>query len=62
MSDLNITVHGELKDLGYANGWKEDPEIVKKCQHVKEVKNIGNCLNEYSCEICGFKFKVDSSG
>jgi hypothetical protein len=52
----------ELKDLGYANGWKEDPEIVKKCQHVKEVKNIGNHLIEFRCEICGYKFKVDSSG
>lgn len=25
-------------------------------------KNIGNCLNVYTCELCGKKWEVDSSG
>jgi hypothetical protein len=52
----------ELKSLGYANGWGDStPELVAKCEHVGYTKNIGNCLNEFGCEICGYKYLVDSS-
>lgn len=58
-------------DLGYANGWVgrdgkiKLPEIVKICEkkgHVKQRTTVGRCLTEYSCEICGYKYLVDSSG
>lgn len=51
----------ELKDLGYANSWKETPEIVERCKCVGWIRNIGRCLNEYGCSICGYKYIVDSS-
>ncbi len=54
----------EIKDLGYANGWKETPEIVKECRekHKQRSRTIGNCLHEYYCDKCGYVYKVDSSG
>ena len=57
-----------MTDLGYANGWKETPEIVKNCRpHPTQhpgyyVKLVGNCLTEYGCTECGYKYLVDSSG
>jgi len=57
-----------LKDLGYANGWQYGggtPSIVKWCQaegHKLEGKVIGKCLVERKCPICGYVYKVDSSG
>lgn len=57
-----------MKDLGYANGWIETPEIVKKCReqnndfkHIGYRRAIGRCLNEYGCERCGYKYLIDSS-
>lgn len=53
-----------MKDLGYANGWIETPEIVKKCNqlgHRGYSINRGKCLNEYGCERCGYKYLIDSS-
>jgi len=61
-----------MKDLGYANGWRETPEIVEKCgathdrgdqgeKHRFYSKNVGRCLNEYGCLTCGYKYLVDSS-
>lgn len=53
-----------LRDLGYANGWEKTPDIVKACkarEHIQEIVNLGRCLNEYRCEECGYKYKVDSS-
>ena len=33
------------------------------CEHKKKMqRNVGNCLNEYTCEDCGFIETVDSSG
>jgi hypothetical protein len=51
-------------NLGYANGWITVPEIREKCkclEHKLVVKNIGRCLNQYTCEICKYTYKVDSS-
>ncbi|MGD9727376.1 MAG: hypothetical protein AB7L09_21415 [Nitrospira sp.] len=33
-----------------------------QCMHDWKSKNIGNCLNQYTCEKCGTAFEVDSSG
>ena len=51
----------KLQDLGYANGWKDTPKIVKKCQHVVESKSEGRCLTRYTCKACGYTYLVDSS-
>lgn len=48
-------------NLGYANGWKETPEIVRQCEHKTVTRVVGNCLEETSCEVCGYVYKVDSS-
>jgi hypothetical protein len=55
----------ERKELGYANGWKETPEIVKKCAelgHKQYHLVVGNCDHEYGCVECGYSYSVDSSG
>ena len=55
----------QLRDLGYANGWQDTPDIVKACRargHIPEEINRGRCLNEYRCVECGYKYLVDSSG
>ena len=51
-------------DLGYANGWKDTPKILRTCnkrKHFMYIKTVGKCLNEYGCELCGYKYLVDSS-
>ena len=54
----------DLQDLGYCNGWKKTPEIINKCRekgHIGYAKNVGRCLNEYGCKVCGYFYKIDSS-
>lgn len=31
------------------------------CEHDMSSENIGNCLNRYTCKVCGFSVTVDSS-
>jgi len=54
-----------MKNLGYMNGWFDGtPEELKKCRelgHELEKETIGRCLNEYTCDICNIKYKIDSS-
>jgi len=53
-----------IHDLGYANGWKETPEIVRNCKqqgHIQYSQNVGKCLTEYGCGACHYKYLVDSS-
>jgi hypothetical protein len=53
-----------VQDLGWANDWSEWPEIFKRCREldhdVISVKK-GECLHEDRCDICGYKYMVDSS-
>lgn len=54
----------ELNDLGYSNGWDVTPDIVVKCTelgHELTQETVGNCNTEYTCPICRYKFRVDSS-
>lgn len=61
----------ELVDLGWANGWKEKPAIVKRCQEQlghrpqEFTPDAGipyKCFTHYvRCDICGYRYKVDSS-
>ena len=53
-----------MTDLGYANDWDEEPEIVQKCTelgHDLASLTLGRCLTEYTCEECDYFYLVDSS-
>ena len=58
---------GEFIDLGWANGWKETPAIVKKCREQKhEVVNFDRSGNrgldhEVRCHTCKYVYHYDSS-
>jgi transposase-like protein len=57
------TFETEMTDYGYANGWVSTPELVKECEAKKhsKIKYIrSNCLTEYECPTCGYKYKIDS--
>jgi hypothetical protein len=56
-------------DLGWANGWAEDPEIVKACAkagHKPRDANrdpTGHGLHNVTiCDICRYIYHYDSSG
>ncbi len=55
-------------DLGWANGWEEDPEIVRKCKELKhETSNVDigppfrGLHHVVTCNICGYIYHYDSS-
>jgi len=53
-----------MQDLGYVNGWEKTPDIVHECRekgHLGYRKTVGNCLREIGCEICAYKYLIDSS-
>ena len=51
-----------MQNLGYVNGWRKTPDIVKKCNHeLKKIDLTGRCHTEHRCEICGYFYRVDSS-
>lgn len=52
------------KDLGFVNGWRENPKEYDACKaqgHKLIETNIGTCLNRWECPICKIHFDVDSS-
>lgn len=61
----------EIEDLGWANGWDEVPEIVKKCQilrhspieenHDSYSLSSRNLITSVRCDKCGYVYKYDSS-
>jgi len=51
----------ELIHLGCANGWETEPEKIRRCTHELIRTNLGNCLNEYTCNICNYTYTLDSS-
>ncbi len=52
------------KNLGFVNGWKETPQIVSDCEaagHKRRGTHDGTrCLSETFCDICNYKFSMDS--
>jgi hypothetical protein len=59
-----------VKNLGWANGWSETPEIVKKCRELNhDVSDKSDApgvpykcfTNTVRCDICGYYYKYDSS-
>lgn len=53
---------GPCINYGDANGWKETPELIVKCPHQPTRRKISNCYFQYTCEECGYTYKVDSGG
>jgi len=52
------------KDFGYINGWSVIPDEVQQCMtlmHTKHFLLIRKHVTEVSCDICKFKYKIDSS-
>jgi len=54
--------------LGWANGWKDTPEIVRRCREMKHKRqeyHLGRTPMDHThlitCEDCGYWYKVDSS-
>lgn len=50
--------------LGYANGWKEKPPIVKEAEakgYRLTATTEGHCLTRYECSELDFYYFVDSS-
>ena len=57
------------QDLGWANGWREDPPIVKECQakgHKTVDKNLDPSWHGLhtmvTCHECKYIYHYDSSG
>lgn len=55
----------DYKNLGYANGWEDVPEIIKIANKDPEAKwygaKIGSHLTQYFCDKYKITYKVDSS-
>ncbi len=58
----------EVLNLGWANSWPQDPDIVKKCRelnHKPKERNLDSTwhgLNtEVRCDACGYVYHYDSS-
>ena len=55
-------MENKIIDLGCLN-YKPAPEVLKNCQDLKHElkrKEIHRCITEYTCEICGLKYNIDS--
>ena len=57
----------ELKDLGWANGWKASPEIVVLCELSSDHHNTDTFDRRFGfthrvqCDKCGYFYQYDSS-
>lgn len=58
-----------VQDFGWANGWHEDPELVKQCQltghktiEINKDPTHHGLETEVRCDICGYVYRYDSSG
>lgn len=53
-----------MKNLGYANGfgkiWPKEITDCKALNHPITSKKTGNCVWKYSCDKCGYYYKIDS--
>jgi len=64
MSEASIKKLDRFQDFGWANGWDKTPRLIQKCrraQHLKKDEHVGRCATQYTCNICGYTYRVDSS-
>jgi len=66
--NIDSKSNGEITmmDLGFSNGWREVPQIVKDCRkkdHTIEVvpEEQFRCVNIVRCHICNYEYRIDSS-
>ena len=63
---LRKLMKGATLDYGYANGWSEDPLLVKECKEKghkrndRSIKPFGHD-NIVWCDICRYQYKYNSS-
>ena len=53
-----------MVNLGCANGWGKDPDIVVACnalKHRTESVEEARCLTRVTCRTCGYSYTYDSS-
>lgn len=53
-----------MQELGIANAWKQIPNELTECRekgHLVNSKTISRCYHEYTCNICNYRYSVDSS-
>lgn len=56
----------EIINLGYQNGWLlggDKYKIVMACadsNHKRLSFSVSKSITEYQCDICGYKYRVDS--
>ena len=60
-----------VKNLGWANEWKQEPEIVTKCKAAGHDRSntplpgqrrFQEYMHEVRCDTCGYVYRYDSSG
>jgi len=59
-----------MKNLGWQNGWKEEPEIVRKCREARKRgeehdmsgsgKGPWSCTHVVTCKTCEYTYQYDS--
>jgi len=58
-----------VKDLGWANGWSKNPDMLTACREarkngekhdVKETPGPWTCTHRVTCETCGYTYMYDS--
>lgn len=62
-----ISIEPKVKNLGWANGWGDTPEIVERCRKLKhqildvDHSRMRGTNHEVRCDICGYVYRYDSS-
>lgn len=64
--DANFARRKEYQNLGWANGWRQTPEIVMSCHHDYPDKGTVSTSNRgyeniVICAKCGYIYRYDSS-
>jgi hypothetical protein len=55
-----------ITNLGYANGWQQggdNQKVISVCKNVGHVRSsfqVSKSIIEYQCDICGYKYRIDS--
>lgn len=57
----NSNLPNTVRDLGWANSWKETPKEVVDCRHKVIKTEIGRCQTQHYCPTCNHVYKIDCS-
>lgn len=62
---MDIVMTEQYKNLGFRNGWIEEPEEFKKCTHTHMTEHLyrpDQTTHKLVCTICKFYYRIDMSG